>query len=432
MIHRQALTVKVLQADLKEVMSDVKVVDYIKDGFDLCVRRLGLNISLCCTLLSRGNVLERVFQLRTEIEIFLEEKEHNLAGKFRDSVWIALLCYLVDIFSYLKAWNTLLQGPGELVISLSEKIQAFRSKLNLLGTKLETERVAEFPNDVQDIIGQHLRSLRLRMEQYFPDIDPVSYVWVWNPFRCSTEHLPEESNGIAEEILEMKSIYAPRDMYAKIVYPENFSMNTKLRWLTDTHHTSCYNAEPDTGRNKSYAAGVRGLMTLASDWPRTPSRPQTFPSTASFLILRNGSAPTLFKLARTNSDEVTHYQLLQLNVAGSHIHLCNVHGHGQTMKHDYLLKPTDKSILYLGDFNARHPYLHDPLGRSNLNGIHTVGGTLDHVLQPNRHRRFVLGSQRGHTPLRQPRYLVSDHYVEAFVSYYDKIQFNDDLTDTVN
>ncbi|KAG7159144.1 hypothetical protein Hamer_G016524 [Homarus americanus] len=57
------------------------------------------------------------------------------------------------------------------------------------------------------------------------------------------------------------------------------------------------------------------------------------------------------KQVKTSRDEVTQDQLLQLNVADSHIHLCNIYGHKQTMKREHLPNPADKSILHMGNIN---------------------------------------------------------------------------------
>ena len=53
--------------------------------------------------LSKGNVSERVFELREELKEFLNrQRKHELESCFRDSTFISKLAYLVDIFDQLN------------------------------------------------------------------------------------------------------------------------------------------------------------------------------------------------------------------------------------------------------------------------------------------------------------------------------------------
>jgi len=49
--------------------------------------------------LSRGKVLARLFELKTEVEIFLRDKKSPLSDYFEKKLWLAKLAYLSDIFS---------------------------------------------------------------------------------------------------------------------------------------------------------------------------------------------------------------------------------------------------------------------------------------------------------------------------------------------
>ncbi|XP_068250348.1 zinc finger BED domain-containing protein 5-like [Palaemon carinicauda] len=122
----------------------------------------------------------------------------------------------MDIFLHINALNTSMQGPEEYAISFNEKIQACCSKLEFRDSKLKTDRIAAFPklgeflenadsehlSDIGIIMIFNLNSLRLRMEEYFIEINPTNYASIQNPFTCNTEHLPDKPNGLTEEILE--------------------------------------------------------------------------------------------------------------------------------------------------------------------------------------------------------------------------------------
>ena len=60
--------------------------------------------------LSRGKVLQRVFELRREVSEFLRTEKHDIATFFSDPEYAAKLAYLVDVFSVLNSLNLSVQG----------------------------------------------------------------------------------------------------------------------------------------------------------------------------------------------------------------------------------------------------------------------------------------------------------------------------------
>ena len=83
--------------------------------------------------LSRGKILGRVIELKTEIEIFLREKKHALADCFKDVAWLAKLAYLGDIFMHLNELNSDMQGRNQTMVDIGEKIVSFKKKIALIG-----------------------------------------------------------------------------------------------------------------------------------------------------------------------------------------------------------------------------------------------------------------------------------------------------------
>lgn len=59
--------------------------------------------------LSRGNVLNRVWTLKTKVEIFMVDQKNILADQFKNSSWVAYLTYLPDIFESINILNKELQ-----------------------------------------------------------------------------------------------------------------------------------------------------------------------------------------------------------------------------------------------------------------------------------------------------------------------------------
>ena len=60
--------------------------------------------------LSQGKVLERVANLRHEINTFLTQQKHELVDRFSDDEWIAKLLFLADLFSHVNQLNGSMQG----------------------------------------------------------------------------------------------------------------------------------------------------------------------------------------------------------------------------------------------------------------------------------------------------------------------------------
>ena len=80
--------------------------------------------------LSRGRVLQRVFQLQEQIAFFLRQQNFGvLAEKFSQEEFIAKIAYLADIFDSLNSLNLSMQGVGFTVIEKAAKVAAYHKKL---------------------------------------------------------------------------------------------------------------------------------------------------------------------------------------------------------------------------------------------------------------------------------------------------------------
>ena len=67
--------------------------------------------------LSKGNVLNRVFEMKDEIKLFLEFKNKNeILSYFNDDNWITSLAYLADIFEKLNILNLKMQGKNTNIV----------------------------------------------------------------------------------------------------------------------------------------------------------------------------------------------------------------------------------------------------------------------------------------------------------------------------
>ena len=82
-------------------------------------------------LLSRGNVLSRLFELRDEVRLFLMEHGSQLADHLTDPDWLTRLAYPSCIFDRLNGHNLSLQGENTTIMSMSDKIRTFKRKADL-------------------------------------------------------------------------------------------------------------------------------------------------------------------------------------------------------------------------------------------------------------------------------------------------------------
>ena len=159
--------------------------------------------------LSHGNVLNRVWALKTELEMFLSD---------RKSTWLAILAYLAGI-EHVNELTKELQGKKINLILARGKISAFVSKLQYWNQKINAHKIAALPNqgvflensedcslsDMKESVTRHLTELKDRFCDYFPKLDSHTVSWVVNPFKCKLAGLPEEPEGLGEELIELRS-----------------------------------------------------------------------------------------------------------------------------------------------------------------------------------------------------------------------------------
>ncbi|GFV59129.1 zinc finger BED domain-containing protein 5 [Trichonephila clavipes] len=219
MIHRESLASKEISPGLNIVlMTVVTVVNYIKMRplksrifSGLCKDMGAVHSSLLfyceARWLSRGKFLQRVYELRNEITIFLEEENLPEAEKFRDGLFLMKLSYLVDIFEKLNILNLQLQGSNVHMFYTSDKINAFCRKLELWSRNLKQKNLEMFENAdkcvktykteeqhvevVYKTIEYHLVMLAKNFKKYFFAEDNLiaSYEWVRDPFQNTPEGL---------------------------------------------------------------------------------------------------------------------------------------------------------------------------------------------------------------------------------------------------
>ncbi len=81
--------------------------------------------------LSKDNVVNRVFELRGELKLFLEmQRKDDLSSHFSEVLWEPRLACLADIFEHRNRLNLRLQGKERNVFHLMDCLCAFLAKLH--------------------------------------------------------------------------------------------------------------------------------------------------------------------------------------------------------------------------------------------------------------------------------------------------------------
>lgn len=137
MLHRVILASKDMALELHSVLSTVvhDVVNIVKSKplqsrlfYQLCNEMgAGHNTLLFHSevqWLSRGIVLQRLFELRTELCDFLKDARPITAVFLSDPKWVVQLAYIADVFNILNEIHLYMQGGYVSVLEISDKIKA--------------------------------------------------------------------------------------------------------------------------------------------------------------------------------------------------------------------------------------------------------------------------------------------------------------------
>ena len=164
-LHRHALASKTLSTFLKEVLSTaVKVVNYIRARalnhriFKRFCQEMGAEYEVLLyhteiRWLSRGQILKRLMELRTEVLFFLNEKQSSLSVDFEREEFIHGLAYMADIFGHMNDTNLSIQGTTVNMMDAAERLQALLAKLPLWKRRIEVGNYANFPI-LEDVLLQ--------------------------------------------------------------------------------------------------------------------------------------------------------------------------------------------------------------------------------------------------------------------------------------
>lgn len=227
-IHREALATKAMPKELKTVLEQsIKVVNFIKSRalnsrlFSILCNEMGsehnkLLFHTEVRWLSRGKVLIRLFELRSEVQLFLTKHKFHLADCFTDELWLSRLGYLSDIFGRLNDLNLNLQGTNVNAFTVTDKITATVLKLQFTINDIKKKKVSslltlyEFLKENELIlqkelmkdIEEHCNGLVNSFRSYFPE-NLENESWIRDPFSLSDKNLDAFSVVERDQLAEI-------------------------------------------------------------------------------------------------------------------------------------------------------------------------------------------------------------------------------------
>lgn len=152
--------------------------------------------------LSRGKVLKRFVELRSEICTFLNDKGKETAV-FDDKTWLSDLAFLTDITGHLNTVNQHLQGKDHFIFNMFQDLQGLQLKFQLFQSHLESGNLVHFPTCLLfqreyqcDFSRYHeyCQTLQAEFKIRFQDFREKKdlFNFMSNPFSCTVQDIPAE------------------------------------------------------------------------------------------------------------------------------------------------------------------------------------------------------------------------------------------------
>ena len=233
MIHRQALASRTLPMDMLSTLTAViQMVNYVKRSalntrlFSQFCREMSADHTTLLYYtnvrwLSKGNMLDRVFEMRAELrEFFQEQGQLEFAAYFTDLCFVQHLAYLADIFEKLNQLNLSMQGKQTTILNLSDSINSFLQKIVIWKSNAEKsvfamfERLSLLGDGISIGLGiiEHLAKLMEEFQHYFPDRKDMNLDLVRNPFHTKPETLPLE---LQDEFIDLINYSTFKTLFEK-------------------------------------------------------------------------------------------------------------------------------------------------------------------------------------------------------------------------
>nr|XP_014719508.2 LOW QUALITY PROTEIN: zinc finger MYM-type protein 6 [Equus asinus] len=305
-IHREHLAAEKLSPCLHEILlQSAQILSFIKSNalnsrmLTILCEEMGpehVNLPLPAEVrwISRGRILTRLFELRHEIEIFLNQKHSDLARYFLDEEWVAKLAYLSDIFSLINELNLSLQGTMTTLFNLYNKIDVFKEKLKMWLKRTQENDYDMFPSfsefsnssglnmrSIASIIFKHLEGLSQMFNDCYPPEEDLrsGNSWILNPFvnhqNSNLTDFEEEKLAQLSSDLGSQSVFKSMSVTqfwinAKTSYPElhEKSMKFLLPFSTIYLCDATFSALTESKQRNLLVSGPAVRLAVTSLIPR--------------------------------------------------------------------------------------------------------------------------------------------------------------------
>uniref|UniRef100_A0A8K9XV45 SPIN-DOC-like zinc-finger domain-containing protein n=1 Tax=Oncorhynchus mykiss TaxID=8022 RepID=A0A8K9XV45_ONCMY len=234
--------------------------------------------------LSQGKVLQRCFELREEICLFLDSKGKDTT-QLRDEMFLCEMAFLCDITSHLNAINLQLQGRDRVISDMYSTVKAFKTKLTLWETQMRKENLSHFPScqtmkeklstsafpstQLADKIGMLAADFRRRFADF--EAQKSRLELLGNPFAVDVESSPP---NLQMELIDLQCNDALRAKYAAVGAAEfaRFLPGTmpQLRIQLFTQ-VSLMNLNKTSHRSRLTAEHLHSILRISSAQSLTPN-----------------------------------------------------------------------------------------------------------------------------------------------------------------
>ncbi|XP_066231900.1 zinc finger MYM-type protein 6 isoform X1 [Saccopteryx leptura] len=305
-IHREHLAAEKLSPCLHEILlQSAQILSFVKSNalnsrmlMILC-EEMGsehVNLPLHAEVqwISRGRILTRLFELRREIEIFLNQKHSDLAKYFLDEEWVARLAYLSDIFSLVNEVNLSLRGTMTTLFNLYNKMDVFKGKLKMWLKRTQKNDYDMFPSfsefssssslnmkSIASIVFEHLEGLSQMFNDCYPSEEDLcsGNLWIINPFmnhqNSNLKDFEEEKLAQLSSDLGLQSVFKSMPITqfwikAKTSYPELYerAMKILLPFSTSYLCDATFSALTESKQRNLLVSGPALRLAVTSLIPR--------------------------------------------------------------------------------------------------------------------------------------------------------------------
>ena len=170
--------------------------------------------------LSRGKVLDRFFELREEISLFMSA-QYKPVPQLQEKTWICDLAFLADLTGHLNDLNISLQGKGLIITDMYYRVKAFKLALGLWISQFLDGNTLHFPklSEVRDpdisVSAEYVQILQnnnLQFESRFQDVETFSTAFqiFATPFSVDVKDVPSRYQL---ELLNLQSDDLLKDKY---------------------------------------------------------------------------------------------------------------------------------------------------------------------------------------------------------------------------